>query len=69
VPADPDCDVFIGVFWKRFGTLVPDAGSGTEHEIRKAYAAWHDKERPQLMVYFNQAPYAPQSLDELDQWC
>jgi hypothetical protein len=63
-----DCDIFVGVFWKRFGTPVPDAGSGTEHEIRKAYVAWQEKAQPQLMVYFNQAPYAPQSLEELDQW-
>lgn len=62
-----DCDVFIGVFWKRFGTPVPDAGSGTEHEIRKAYAAWQDKERPQVMMYFNQAPYFPQSSEEAKQ--
>jgi hypothetical protein len=62
-----DCDVFIGVFWKRFGTPVPDAGSGTEHEIRKARAAWREKERPQIMVYFNEAPYFPQSSEEAKQ--
>ena len=62
-----DCDVFVGVFWKRFGTPVPDAGSGTEHEIRKAYAAWQEKRRPQIMVYFNEAPYFPQSSEEAKQ--
>src|SRR5215510_8771826 len=28
------CDILIGIFWKRFGTPVIDAQSGTEHEFR-----------------------------------
>ena len=31
------CDIFIAIFWKKFGTPVPDAKSGTEHEFKKAY--------------------------------
>jgi len=31
-----DCDVLIGIFWKRFDTPTLDAKSGTEHEIRQA---------------------------------
>jgi hypothetical protein len=31
-----DCDILIGLFWKRFGTPMPDANSGTEHEFRRA---------------------------------
>ncbi|HEX2245653.1 MAG TPA: DUF4062 domain-containing protein [Gammaproteobacteria bacterium] len=42
-----DCDVLIGIFWKRFGTPVKDAGSGTEHEFLRAYEAWRAKGRPQ----------------------
>jgi hypothetical protein len=34
-----DCDLLVGVFWKRFGTPTADAASGTEHEIRLAHAA------------------------------
>ena len=63
-----DCDVVIGIFWKRFGTPTGDAESGTEHEIRKAYEGWKKDGRPQLMVYFNQAPYTPESKQETDQW-
>jgi hypothetical protein len=63
-----DCDLLIGIFWKRFGTPVRDAQSGTEHEILAAYEAWKSRRRPHLMVYFNQKPYAPQSADEMEQW-
>jgi site-specific recombinase XerD len=63
-----DCDLLIGIFWKRFGTPTPDAKSGTEHEFRKAYEAWQRNRRPQIMIYFNQKPYAPQSKAETDQW-
>src|SRR4051794_10160079 len=30
-----ESSVVVGVFWKRFGTPVSDAQSGTEHEIRR----------------------------------
>lgn len=63
-----DCDLVIGIFWKRFGTPTVDAKSGTEHEFRKAYEAWQNNGRPQIMIYFNQRGYAPQSKAETDQW-
>ncbi len=63
-----DCDLLVGIFWKRFGTPLKGAASGTEHEIRLAHKAWQDRRRPQVMLYFNQQPYAAQTEDELDQW-
>lgn len=63
-----DCDILIGIFWKRFGTPAYDSQSGTEHEILTAYDAWKSKRRPHIMIYFNQKPYTPQSTDELEQW-
>ncbi len=63
-----DCDVLIGIFWKRFGTPVKDADSGTEHEFRLAYKAWKETGRPQIFVYFNHQPYAPKSAAEVEQW-
>ena len=63
-----DCDILIGIFWKRFGTPVTDAQSGTEHEFRLAYTAWQQKRRPHIMVYFNQRAYPPKSREETDQW-
>ena len=63
-----DCDILIGIFWRRFGTPVSDAKSGTEHEFRIAYEAWKKNGKPQIMVYFSQRPYTPQSSEETDQW-
>jgi hypothetical protein len=63
-----DCDVLIGIFWKRFGTPTKDAQSGTEHEIQIAYEVWKKHGRPQIMVYFNQKAYTPKTKGETDQW-
>jgi formylglycine-generating enzyme required for sulfatase activity len=63
-----DCDVLIGIFWKRFGTPVKDARSGTEHEFRRAYEACQQHRRPHIMVYFNQRAYTPRTKEETDQW-
>ena len=63
-----DCDLLIGIFGKRFGTPVLDAQSGTEHEIRLALETCEKMGRPQLMIYFNQAPQEPQSQAGKDQW-
>jgi hypothetical protein len=63
-----ECDILIGIFWKRFGTPVKDAISGTEHEFRRGYEAWQRTGRPHIMVYFNQRPYAPKTREETDQW-
>jgi formylglycine-generating enzyme required for sulfatase activity len=63
-----DCDLLIGIFWKRFGTPVKDAKSGTEHEFRHAYESWQQHGRPQIMIYFNQKPALPKTKAEIDQW-
>ncbi|MCZ6672422.1 MAG: DUF4062 domain-containing protein [Verrucomicrobia bacterium] len=62
-----DCDILIGIFWKRFGTPTKSAKSGTEHEFRRAYKVWKKKRRPQIMVYFNQKPYTLTSKAETKQ--
>jgi hypothetical protein len=63
-----DCDILIGIFWKRFGTATKDGQTGTEHEFQKACEAWDKSGRPQIMVYFNQKAASPQSVEEADQW-
>jgi formylglycine-generating enzyme required for sulfatase activity len=63
-----DCDIFIGMFWKRFGTPVYDAGSGTAHEFQRAYEAWQQQRRPHIMMYFNQRAYTPKTKAEAEQW-
>lgn len=62
-----DCDLLIGIFWKRIGTKTPGGKSGTEHEFQTAYEEWKATGRPQIMVYFCQRPYMPLSKAETDQ--
>jgi hypothetical protein len=63
-----DCDLLIGIFWKRFGTPTTDGKTGTEHEFAAAYEAWKLKGSPQIFIYFNQKPYTPNSKMEIEQW-
>ena len=45
-------DIFVGIFWKRFGTPTAKHESGSEEEFRDAYALWEkDHSRP-VMMYF-----------------
>lgn len=62
-------DIVVGIFWKRFGTPTKDAGSGTEHELHKAYQAWVESnhKRPQIMVYFKEESYSPTNPEEAQQ--
>jgi small GTP-binding protein len=63
-----DCDLLIGVFWKRFGTPTADGKTGTEHEFNLAHEAWKEKGNPQIFVYFNEKAYTPKSKAETEQW-
>ena len=63
-----DCDLLIGIFWKRFGTPTTDGKTGTEHEFSLAYDAWKEKASPQIFVYFNQRASKPKSRAETEQW-
>jgi hypothetical protein len=64
-----NCDVLIGIFWKRFGSPVSDAGSGTEHEFKTAYECWKASGgvRPRIMLYFCNEPFFPRSAEEMEQ--
>ena len=64
----PNCDILVGIFWKRLGTPVRDAASGTEHEFKLAYEAWKRNARPQIMMYFKERSYTPTNKIETDQW-
>ena len=63
-----DCDLLIGIFWKRFGTPTSDAESGTEHEIHIAHEAWKRSGAPQIMIYFNEQSASPGSSAEAAEW-
>jgi formylglycine-generating enzyme required for sulfatase activity len=73
-PIDEDlppanCDIVVGILWKRLGSPMPEMGgeTGTEHEIRAAIAAWKQAQQPEVVVCFNQAPYRPKDVAESKQ--
>jgi hypothetical protein len=53
-----DCDLLVGVFWTRIGTATGGYPSGTVEEIEE-----HLKSGKPAMLYFSDAPVAPQTLD------
>jgi hypothetical protein len=63
-----EADLVVGVFWKRLGTPTPEAQSGTEHELRRAWDAWTKQGRPDVMVYFCTRAWTPKTRAETDQW-
>lgn len=63
-----DADIFVGIFWKRFGTPGKDRKTGTEHEIRLAFDAWKLNQRPKIMIYFKDQAYLCKSQKETEQW-
>lgn len=34
------CDLFVGIFWNRIGSVTKFGKTGTEHEFQRAYQAW-----------------------------
>ena len=45
-------DIFVGVFWKRFGTPTGNYESGSELEFRDAYKRWEEDNHRPVMMYF-----------------
>jgi hypothetical protein len=52
------CDLLVGVFWTRVGTLTPTYESGSVEEIERHLEAG----RP-AMLYFSNSPVRPDSVD------
>jgi DNA-binding response OmpR family regulator len=55
-----DTDIFVGIFWARFGTPLPEEvcrpdgtryASGTEFEFEDARAGYEECKRPDILVY------------------
>jgi hypothetical protein len=58
-----ECDILIGIFWKRFGTPIHSGVTGTEHEFLTAYQAWQKKGSPEIMMYFKEKEFTPTERD------
>ncbi len=60
----PDCDIFLGVMWARFGTQTPRAGSGTEEEFDRALTRYQNNRRSvKILFYFKEEPLAPNTIE------
>jgi len=46
------CDIFVCIFYKRFGSPTGEEESGTLEEILRAYDCWKDKKKPHIKIYF-----------------
>jgi Effector-associated domain 7/NB-ARC domain len=62
-----ECDILIGIFWKRFGTAIHDGTTGTQHEFLTAYQAWKTKGSPEIMMYFKEKEFMISNEQELEQ--
>ena len=58
-----DIDVFVAIFWKRFGTPTGVADSGSEEEVRQAFKKWNETGSPRLMFYFRTSGPLPGEND------
>lgn len=57
-------DVVVGIFWSRLGGAIDDGGSATEHELRRAWDAWSEHQRPDVLIYFCQRAVMPSKSEE-----
>jgi hypothetical protein len=56
-------DVFVGVMWSRVGTPTSRAESGTIEEFDRALVRYRNGDRVQILMYFKNAPIAPDEID------
>ena len=50
-----DCDVFVCILHKKYGTPTGNSGSGTEEEFLNAYEDWKNTRKPKILFYFKKA--------------
>jgi hypothetical protein len=56
-------DIFLLIMWRRLGTPVVGAASGTVLEFETAHALMLDRGKPRIMVYFCTASVEPSQID------
>ena len=65
----PRSDIFVGIFWKHFGTPTKTALSGTEDEYLTALKSLEDTGKPEIMMFFKLARFEEDpSIEELMQY-
>lgn len=58
-----NCDIFIGIMFKKFGTPTSKAGSGIEEEFDYAYKKYKKDKTPKIMFYFNNEEVNTKEMD------
>lgn len=58
-----DYDILIAIFWGRIGTATPNFASGSVEELYQALSRNQSGGKPEVMVYFKDAPIAPSEID------
>jgi ubiquinone/menaquinone biosynthesis C-methylase UbiE len=64
----PDCEVYLGILRKRFGTPTKTYGSGTEQEFRDALERFNARGRPWVSFYFYSGPVQLRGSEEREQY-
>jgi hypothetical protein len=67
LPVLADCDIFIGIMWKAFGSPTGQSPSGTKEEFEFARDSYKATGRPEIMFYFNDQPYTIRTAKEAKQ--
>lgn len=49
-----DCDIFICMLFRTYGTPTGSSGSGTEEEFLNAYDSWKALGKPRILFYFKE---------------
>ena len=63
-----DYDIYIGIFWKRFGDKQSNGRTPTEEEFEKALKRYKDTRKPLISVYFKKDPFYPGTKYETEQF-
>ena len=62
-----DYDIYVGIFWKRFGDKQSNGLTPTEEEIEKAYRRFKKTRKPLITVYFKTDKFYPNTVYEAEQ--
>lgn len=58
-PLLDQCDIMLGIFWRRCGTPTVGAASGTEEEYIRSFENWRTRGYPIPLLYFCEMPAPP----------
>ena len=62
-PNVEDCDLFIGIFNKKYGSPTGDYKSGTEEEFMLAFSIYQDVQNPEIFLWFKKHINEPRTKD------